>query len=267
MSRPHVTSQNGIAKELVYYHRSYRKIAVPEKRHLIPLLFFILIIEVFLYLFFPDINSLINEYTQKILIRSVSLENVRMIRAEFLWRPITVLDIPGTYPARGFTIINMVVALLIIFILPQTKTPKPITLPLTLMSLIHLVSALLFLFVPDRFPYQVIDFSTTYVAMVVITWFLIPVVYGFTLYPLPSSILSKIGMMLFTIVFSATFNIFRYSLFLYLIHIHSFIFMAILFFCFGFLVDMIFIVGFYSFYLNLLSRKLKQDMDVWQWLY
>ncbi|NWG75364.1 MAG: hypothetical protein HXY24_12265 [Rubrivivax sp.] len=163
--------------------------------------------------------------------------------------------------------INVIVALLIIFILPQTKTPKPITIPFTLMSLIHLVSALLFLFVPDRFPYQVIDFSTTYVAMVIITWFLIPVVYGFTLYPLPSSVLSKIGMIFFTIAFTATFNIFRYSLFLYLIHVHSFIFMAILFFCFGFLVDMIFIVGFYSFYLSLLSRKLKQDMDVWQWLY
>jgi hypothetical protein len=30
---------------------------------------------------------------------------------------------------------------------------------------------------------------------------------------------------------------------------------------------MIFIVGFYSFYLSILSRKLRGDMGVWQWLY
>lgn len=222
--------------------------------------------EVFICLYFPDLNYLVNGYTQKILIR-VPLENVSMIWTEFLWRPITVLDIPGTYPTRGFTIINLIVALLIIFIVPQTKTPKPIALSLTLISLIHLVSALFFLFVPNRFPYRVIDFSSTYVVMVIVTWFLIPVIYGFTLYPLPSSIFSKILLMLFTLTFSATFNVFRYSVFLYLIDSHSLIYMAILFFCFGFLLDMLFIAGFYSFYLSVLSRKLKQDMDVWQWLY
>jgi hypothetical protein len=267
MPRQHSESRSGIAKELVYYHRSYRKIPVPEKRHLIPFVFLIVVIEVLIYLFSPDLNYLVNRCTQKILFRSVSLEDVNMIRTEFLWRPITVLNIPGSYPARGFTMINLIVALLILFILPQTKTPKPITVPFMLMSLIHLVSALIFLFVPDRFPYRVIDFSTTYVVMVIATWFLIPVVYGFTLYPLPSSVFSKIGMMLFTLTFSVTFNIFRYSLFLYLINVHSFIFMPILFFCFGFLLDMVFIVGFYSFYLSLLSRKLRHNTDVWQWLY
>jgi hypothetical protein len=267
MPRQHSESQSGIAKELVYYHRSYRKIPVPQKRHLIPFVLLLLGVEGLICLFFPDLNYLVNGYTQKILIRSVPFEDVSIIWTEFLWRPITVLNIPGSYPARGFTMINVIVALFIIFILPQTKAPKPITVPLTLMSLIHLVSSLLFLFVPDRFPYRVIDFSTTYVVMVIVTWFLIPVVYGFTLYPLPSSVFSKILIILFTLAFSATFNIFRYSLFLYLINAHSFIFMAILFFCFGFLVDMIFIVGFYSFYLSLLSRRLKHDMDVWQWLY
>ena len=267
MPRQHNGSQNGIAKELVYYHRSYRKISVPEKRHFIPFLCLIIIIEVLLYLFSPDLNYLVNRYTQKILVRSVPFENVSMIWMEFLWRSITVLNIPGSYPAMWFTMINLVVALLIVFIIPQTKTPKPITVVLTLMSLIHLVSALFFLIVPDRFPYQVIDFSKTYVVMVMVTWFLIPVVYGFILYPLPSSVFSKIFMILFTLTFSAAFNIFRYSIFLYLINAHSFIFMAILFFCFGFLLDMIFIVGFYSFYLSLLSGKLRHDMDVWQWLY
>jgi hypothetical protein len=74
-------------------------------------------------------------------------------------------------------------------------------------------------------------------------------------------------MILFTLTFSATFSIFRYSVLLYLVNVYSFIFMAVLFFCFGCLLDMIFIVGFYSFYLSLLSRKLGHDMDVWQWLY
>jgi hypothetical protein len=30
---------------------------------------------------------------------------------------------------------------------------------------------------------------------------------------------------------------------------------------------MIFIVGFYSFYLSILSEKLRDNMGVWQWLY
>jgi hypothetical protein len=194
-------------------------------------------------------------------------ENVETIRTEFLWRPITVLGVPGSYPELWFSAVNAVLALLVIIVLPKTKCPKPVTVVSTLVSLIHLVSALFFLFVPDRFPYQVIDFSTTSVVMVIAVWFLIPVVYGFTLYPLPASLFSKALIILFTIAFSATFHIFRYALFLYLISAYSFIFMAVLFFCFGILLDMTFLVGFYSFYLSLLSRRLRQDSSVWQWLY
>jgi len=267
MAKKHSQSPDEMLKEIVYYHRSYRKISVPAKRHLIPFLLFIIILEILLYHFLPDLNYLVNQYAREILARSIPLEGVDLIWTEFLWRPITVLNVPGTYPTRWVTMINLFVVLLILFIIPQTRTPKPIAVALMLMSLVHLVSALFFLIVPDRFPYRVIDFSTTYVVMVTVFWFLIPVVYGFTLYPLPSSLFSKVGIILFSIAFSLAFNIFRYSMFLYVINVHSFIFMAILFFCFGILLDMIFIVGFYSFYLSILSEKLRDNMGVWQWLY
>lgn len=260
-------SHNGIVKEVIYYHRSYRKIPVPEKKHFIPFLSLAVIIEVLLYLFFSDLNHLANRYALKILVRLMPFENVELIWTEFLWRPITILNVPGRYPTRWFSIVNLIVTLAVIIAIPRTRTPKPIAVASTLVSLIHLVSVLFFLIIPDRFPYQVLDFSTTFEVMVIVTWFLIPIVYFFILYPLPSSTFSKAFVILFALTFSVTFNILRYAIILYLINVYSFVFMAVLFFCFGILLDTTFIVGFYSFYLSVLSKKLGHDTRVWQWLY
>jgi hypothetical protein len=169
MSKKHSGPLSGIVKKLVYYHRSYRKIRVPQKRHFIPFLFLIVLIEVSLYLSFPDLNLLVNQHAQKILVRSIPSENVELIWTEFLWRPITVLSVPGSYPGRWFSIINLLAALLLVIVVPKMKVPKPIVVPLTLVSLIHIVSALFFLIVPDRFPYHVLDFTTTFAVLVIVT--------------------------------------------------------------------------------------------------
>lgn len=259
--------QNGDPKEQVYYHRSYRKIPLPEKKHVILFLLIILLLEGLLYFFFPDINHLANWGSRQILIRSIPVENIQWIRIEFLWNPMVVLSVPGSYPEWWLSLIHLILTLVILLAIPKMRIPAPIAVVLGLLGFIHLISALFFLIVPDRFPYQVLDFSTTYVEMVVIIWFLIPVVLGLTLYPLPASLFSKSLLILFSLVFSGVFHLFRYALFLYVIHAHSFLFMAVLFFCFGVLLDMTWMVGFYSFYLSLLSRKLSRDMSVWQWLY
>ncbi len=260
-------SQSEDPKELVYYHRSYRKIPLPEKKHVIPFLLVIVLLELLLYFFFPDITHLVNRCSRQILIHSMPVEHVQWIRTEFLWNPMVVLSVPGSYPGGWVSLIHLILTLVILIAIPKMRIPKPIAVILGLVSFIHLVSALFFLIFPDRFPYQVLDFSTTYAEMVVLIWFLIPVVYGFTLYPLPASLFSKTLLILFSLVFSMVFHLFRYALFLYVLHTYSFLFMAVLFFCFGVLLDMTWMVGFYSFYLSLLSRKLSRDMSVWQWLY
>jgi hypothetical protein len=260
-------SENVDPKEVVYYHRSYRKIPAPEKKHFIPFLLLIVLLEVLLYFFFPDLNHLVNRYSREILIRSIPAEDVQWTWIEFLWTPMVILTVPGSYPEWGVSLVHLLLTLAVLIGIPRMRTPKPIAVTLSLTGFIHLVSALFFLIIPERFPYQVLDFSKTYTEMVVLIWFLIPAVYGLTLYPLPASLLSKMGIILCSIAFSAVFHLFRYAVFLYVLNTYSFLFMAVLFFCFGILLDLTWMVGFYSFYLSLLSRKLNRDMSVWQWLY
>ena len=159
-------------------------------------------------------------------------------------------------------------SLLTIFLVPLIKKiPKPIGFWIIFISLINLISSLFFLFFADKFPYSLTIFSELYIKTEIAMWLLIPALLTLALVPLPSNILAKFTVITITLAYSIIFGCVRYTVFLYVLRQFSYLFMAMLFFIFGPLMDSIYIVAIYSFYVSILAKKIKGDVKVWKWLY
>lgn len=98
-------------------------------------------------------------------------------------------------------------------------------------------------------------------------WFLIALVIPLALAPFPTNTLMKVGVISAILVYSVVFGCFRYIVFFYILTKYSYLFMPVLFFAFGPLIDFIYIVGLYSFFISLLAVKMKGSLTKWRWSY
>jgi hypothetical protein len=131
--------------------------------------------------------------------------------------------------------------------------------------MIHTVSSLYFLLFPAYFPYTGSDYSQLYMLQEVGIWFFMPVIMGLAILPMPASILYKAGIMLLIYLYSLLFGLVRYIVFLMIISKISMIYMAVLFFALGPLIDFLYSVGIYSLYVNKIARRLAEDFSIWRW--
>ena len=193
---------------------------------------------------------------------------MEIINTKFMYRHVYLLDLPGKYPSSFFSLISAVISLLTMFIVPKIKfITRPLTMWIVIISFINFVSSLFFIFFPDRFPYDVAIFSELYIKTEVSIWLLIPLVMTMGFLPLPSNMIKKIVIVASTLCYSIIFGCIRYIVFLYSLAKFSYLFMPLMFFIFGPLIDFIYMVGIYAYYVNIVSNQVKKDMKVWDWLF
>jgi hypothetical protein len=98
-------------------------------------------------------------------------------------------------------------------------------------------------------------------------WFFVPVIMELAILPIPSSIFSKGIIIFLTVLYSILFGIVRYIVFLFVIAKFSYIFMPVLYFSFGPLVDFVYIVGIYSLYVSKVAERITKDFRIWKWVF
>jgi len=253
-----------LEKERIYYHRSYRKIERPKNWKLLVFTSFLFFSFAFVIcLFLPKLTYLICVYTKSL----IPVENIEILKSNFIFRDIYLLSFPGKFPTLYFSKIVATISFLAIVIFPSLKIiPKNFSIWIAFASFIMLVSSLFFVFFSYRFPYTLTDFSELYVKTeIVIWWFLIPFVISFFTILLPEKFINKFFLLIIVLSYGIVFGTVRYFVFLYVLWKFSYIFMAPLFLIFGPLVDFLYIVGIYSYYLSLLAIKLGREKKVWVW--
>lgn len=254
-------------KKLIYYHRAYRKISGSRR---IFLLQFMTIAFIFslavLFLYSPVIEQMC-KFTQSILSEYYSPGSVILLGKTFFLDDVLIVDLPGRYPTAMISLVNFFVSLILIILLPRLRAGRNIAIYIFFLAIINIVSALFFTIAPFDFPYSNQDYSELYIKSEVSIWLFIPIALGIAIAPLPASVFPKILLVILTLTYSVIFGTLRYIIFLFIISKFSVIYMALLFFAFGPLIDFIYIVGFYSFYVSRLAQKLKGNEPVWKWLY
>lgn len=194
-------------------------------------------------------------------------DTIKVIGKTFLLGDVSFIDIDGTYPSALVSLINFIVSLCLVTVLPALKRNKNIAIYLLFLAAINLVSALFFTLSPYEFPYTASEFSEFYIKSEISMWLFIPFILGLAVLLLPAPFFSKLILIFSAIIYSIVFGTSRYIIFLFIVSKFSVIYMALLFFAFGPLIDFIYIVGIYSFYNSRLARTLKNNESVWKWSY
>lgn len=181
------------------------------------------------------------------------------------------LSLNGKFPTLIESLVILVISLFLFFVNYKSKIlPLPFKVWLNFILIILIFSSLFFIFFADRFPYTLNDFSLIYIILQIGLISFIPIVIGFPLALFSFSwllLLTNFFIIIITLIYSFIFGAIRYALFLYILKEYSFLWMANLFFNFGPLLDMIYISGIYAFYISILSKKSRQSIKIWRWIF
>ncbi len=255
------------AKSVILSHRSYRKISTSERPFVLQFFFIALPLSLFVVFFYPEITGALCMIAKTILSPYFHHDSLRIVSYPYIAGDAYYITLPGRFPSILFSFINAVVSLLLLVLLPRIEYFKPLVIFCIVVSFILFLSSVFFIFVPDQFPYQASDYSDLYIKQQISIWFFVPVITGLAVLPLPSSLPSKIVTMLATFAYSLIFGTLRYIVFLFIIGNISLLYMALLFFVLGPLVDFIYIVGIYCVYAARLAKKIKGNFTLWKWSY
>jgi hypothetical protein len=256
-----------MSKSIIYYHRAYRKITGSGWLFLFELAIVSLPLSLFILFIYPSITEQMSRITQAVLSSYYIPDSIKVIGQSFILGDVSLVSIRGTHPSALTSFVNFIISLALIVFLPYAKRGKNIAIFIIFLAAINLVSALFFTLIPLEFPYSGTDFSELYVKTEISMWLFIPFILGMALLPLPAPILPKFLLIVLALIYSVIFGTLRYIIFLFIISKFSVIYMALLFFAFGPLIDFVYIVGIYCFYTSKLAKNLKGSENVWKWLY
>ena len=256
-----------MSKSIIYYHRAYRKITGSGWLFLAELAVVTLPLSILVLFIYPSITEQMGRIAQTVLSSYYLPGTIKVIGQSFLLGNISIVSIPGTHPTAFVSFVNFIISLALIVFLPYTKRGRNIAIYVVFLAVINLVSALYFTLSPVAFPYTATDFSELYVKTEISMWLFIPLILGMAFLPLPAPIFPKLLLIVFALMYSVIFGTLRYIIFLFIISKLSVIYMALLFFAFGPLIDFVYIVGIYCFYTSKLAKNLKGSETVWKWLY
>lgn len=253
-------------KRTILYHRAHRRLPGAVAAFVLQFLVAAVPISGIAVFFYPEITQSICNLAAYVL-QPYFPDDISILSTEYIdvIGKIAYLEIPTTYPTFLTIVVNVVASVLLLVVLSRIKRLKPVVLGAMLILSIHFVAALFFVFWPQNFPYSLGEYSRLYMVQQVSIWIFVPLFMGFALLPLPSSLLQKGGMMVFTSGYAILFGTVRYIVFLYFMAKASVLYMAIIYFTLGPLIDFVYMVSVYSMHAARLANKLKGDYAVWKW--
>ena len=256
-------------KNQINYSRDYRYLGKGRMSCFVQ--FFLIIMPVFyVYLVNYDrITYFIAKYTNEFVGFFIE-QNTNIIRTNYFknYGNVYYVTVENKNPSLKLLLISLIITLVGILILSLINTKKnPIMFFLLVALYIQLFSTIYFMVFPNKFPYDVVDYSRIYIKYQIVVWMLIMLVFWFTTSLIGRMlwyrILNFIGLILVEGVFGAV----RYVLYLVILAKYSCLFMAVLYFAFGFLWDIIIMVAFYTSYVKKAGTKLsvKVGGKLWKW--
>lgn len=254
-------------KALMYHHRSYRKLPRVHPRRT-ALEFFVcsIIISLIILKSYPALTYYAS-YLGSLIFSNARVQ-YEIIASSFIFGDIYILDIFGRYPSLVFSIYAGLISLFLIILLPLLKfISKPVFIWFTLIFSINLVSSIFFIFFADYFPYTLWNYLELYLKTEICIWLIIPYILIFAFLPLPANFISKLLLVLKTLLYTIIFSFARYIIFIFILREFSYLYLAMLSFIFGPFLNYIFIIRFYSIFVSKLAARLQGDESKWAWLY
>lgn len=254
-------------KSIILYHRSYRKLPGSVRSFFIHYALLAAPLSALVVVFYPELTLCVSRIAVSVLSPFYAPETLKIIGAPYISiiGDVSLVWVPGRYPTILFSLLNVLACVLLLVVLPRIKQYKPLIILGIIITCVHLISSLFFLFVPQHFPYEAVDYSELYMKQQIGIWFFVPLILGIAILHLPSSLFSKCGSMLAVYFYSLVFGTIRYAIFLFVLSKISMLYMALLFFALGPLIDFVYVVGIYSMHVTRFADKIHSDFALWKW--
>ena len=256
------------AKSVILSHRSYRKISASARPFVLQFFFIALPLSLVVVFFYPEITKTVCLIARTILSQYFQHDSLGIVSYPYIIGDACYITLPGRFPSILFSLINAIVSLLLLVLLPRIRALQTAGhflhrgLVYTFFYLRYFLSSCLINF-HIRPPTIRTSISNSRSA----SGFLCPSSRASQFCPCLRLLPSKMITMLATLVYSLVFGTVRYVVFLFIIGKISLLYMAILFFVLGPLVDFVYIVGIYSVYAARLAKKIKGNFTLWKWSY
>ncbi|SMD01659.1 hypothetical protein [Sporomusa malonica] len=253
-------------KAVILFHRSYRKLPGSVATFLLQFGCFAVPLAALTAYFYPQITRAICLITE-ITLAPFFQDTITIAETNFIdvVGYIYFIDLPGKFPEFFFSLGNALVCLVLLLFQVYLCRANPLNIFFMMIVAVQLLSSTFFVVAPGLFPYDITDYSYLYMVQQISILFFVPLIMGFALLPLPSSLISKCLTMGITCVYALVFGTVRYAVFLFILAKASLLYMAVLFFVLGPLIDFAYIVGIYSIHVTRLTAKTKEDVSVWRW--
>lgn len=268
-------TQNERQKTQIYFSRPYRHLMPDSKERWFFLLGCVLPCLVFFLFFYTKISYLLAIWVKDALSFAIPESSLGIAYGEFLplFGGVYYVQIPSIMPSFQEVTINLATTLLLLFIcfLPSrnSKGGTPLSIFFAIILLTHLVASIYFMFAMDFFPYSATEYSELYIKQQVGIWLFFLILSSLLMGMLGyGSIAGRLTAFLGTMAYSFVFGCVRYLTSMFILSKVSSLYMATLFFSLGPLFDFLYLVFFYSIYINAQIKRFDQGEGrvKWHWL-
>ncbi|WP_456392945.1 hypothetical protein [Persephonella sp.] len=250
-------------KRVILPHRAYRVISGSKEKILLDIAVLVFLLGAFIYFSEPVVSTVV-DISYSVLDDMYSGLEVHN-HGFGLWS-FKHLSTYGKYPSELFSTVVLIVSILSGFMFLKINRLKNVFLFLAFVSFMVGVSSLYFMFFIEEFPYSLETFLQIYIDVVFIAWISTALILLLSISPFPTSLFQKILFFTLFLLVSVGVGIVRYMFVVVVLKEFTYIFAPILFFVFGPLIDLIYMVFIFGVFVSLVTYKKSKDIRVWKWV-
>lgn len=256
-------------KQNINYSRDYKYLGSGRILYFFQLIIMIVPMSIVYLINYEKLSYFIAKCA-KYFLQIFTSQEVSILKIDYLPKlgDVYYVGLEGKYPSFNMALISFIVSVIFIILFSLIKTKnKPLMIFLTMGLYIHAFSSLFFMFFCEQFAYDLVGYSELYLKHQIIVWLLIMLTYWITTSLITKMFFYRMFTFITLIITEAAFGFVRYVLYLTFLAKCSYLFMAILYFTFGFLFDFMIMVGFYALYMKRASEKFstKAGGGLWKW--
>lgn len=256
-------------KKQIYFARTYRHLQINRARTAIFLLLFILPALILLLFFYDELTYLMCRACAYA-VQASGGPQPSIATSVFIpmLGPVYYLDLPTVYPDYHLILMNLAVALVMVWVLssgPQKGRPIAIYLSINLFT--HIMACVFFLLGRDQFPYTLADYSDLYMKQQIGIWITFLVLIGLIMgFLSKSGLMHRILIVVSVMLYSFVFGLVRYILFTLILMRFSVLYMPLMFFSLGPFFDFLYFVAIYAISTNkMIYIYDSEKKEEWLW--
>ncbi len=257
-------------KKSIYFSRTYRHLRINTSRFLAYMLLFVVPVLAVLILSLNKLTHFICNICIKVLAVYFPGVPFNIVTIPFAkLGNINYVDLPTIYPNQNLIMINLIVCLVILVLVTIRKLKsKPLAIYLFINATIQLINCIYFAFATNDFPMRAAVYSKMYIQQQVGIWIAFVVLAGFcTAFVGDREYIYKMLTVLAILAYSIVFGAVRYIVFMFILEQYSFFYTALMYFVVGPLLDFMYFVTIYAFFINKMINKLDsaKERGNWEW--